>query len=84
MEMLSVLHQSDKNNSPALKFTPRGKEVFDCILKGLSDCQTAEVLGISHCTVRNHREKMLWQNDCDSMRELVARYYGTAHQKNAE
>ncbi len=55
-------------------FTPRGKEVFLLILEGLSNRQIAEQLSISPSAVKRHREKILLQNGCTSMMELVAKY----------
>ncbi|MBM6893467.1 winged helix-turn-helix transcriptional regulator [Desulfovibrio piger] len=55
-------------------FTPRGKEVFLLIIEGLSNRQIAEQLSISPSAVKRHREKMLLQNRCTSMMELVAKY----------
>ena len=60
-----------------IKLTPRGKEVFDFILKGLSDVTIGKCLSITYSGVRRHREKMLLQNNCSSMLELIAKYYGT-------
>lgn len=54
--------------------TPRGKEVFLLILEGFSNRQIAAQLSISPSGVKRHREKMLLQNGCTSMMELVAKY----------
>ena len=43
-------------------------------MRGITYKQIAERLGISLSGVRRHREKMLWQNECRSMLELVAKY----------
>ena len=58
-----------------LRLTPRGSEVFSRILKGLSTKEAAENLGMSTSCVRRHKEKMLLQNNCGTMRELIARHY---------
>lgn len=55
-------------------FTSRGKEVFLLILEWFSNRQIAEQLFISSSAVKRHREKMLLQNGCTSMMELVAKY----------
>lgn len=60
-----------------IKLTPRGKEVFLLILDGLKTNQIAHHLGISRSGVRRHREKMIQDNGCESMIELIAKYYGT-------
>ena len=57
-----------------LRLTPRGKEVFNLIMEGLTIAEIAERLGISYSGVLRHREKMLLQNDCHSMPELVAKF----------
>lgn len=58
-----------------MTFTPRGKEVFHLVLKGKKGVEIAALLGMSRSGVRRHQEKMLLQNDCRSMLELVAKYY---------
>lgn len=45
-----------------IKLTPRGKEVFQLIIKGLSDREIGEYLNISYSGVRRHKEKMLFAN----------------------
>ena len=59
-----------------LVLTQRGKDVFELILEGKTINEIAELLCISHSGVLRHREKMLEQNGCHSMNELVAKYYG--------
>lgn len=58
-----------------LRLTPRGLEVFMHILKGLSTKEVAENLGMSTSCVRRHKEKMLLQNNCGTMLELITRHY---------
>ena len=58
-----------------MKFTPRGREVFHLILKGKTSTEIATLLNISRSGVRRHKEKMLIQNNCNSIAELVAKYY---------
>ncbi len=58
-----------------LRLTSRGSEVFTRILKGMSTKEVAENLGMSTSCVRRHKEKMLLQNNCGTMRELIARHY---------
>lgn len=76
IEMLNAISAENEMLSASLKLTPRGAEVFSLIIKGLSDKRIGEVLGISYSGVRRHKEKMLLSNGCDSMLELVAKYYG--------
>lgn len=58
-----------------IKLTPRGKQVFAFILAGYSRQEIADALQISLSGVRRHREKMLLQNNCKDILELVAKYY---------
>ena len=64
-----------------LKLTPRGTEVFQLILKGVSDKNIGENLGMSYSGVRRHKEKMLLMNGCNTMLELVSKYYEGALEK---
>ena len=58
-----------------IRLTPRGKQVFALILAGNSRQEIADTLQISLSGVRRHREKMLRQNDCKDILELIAKYY---------
>jgi DNA-binding CsgD family transcriptional regulator len=73
-ELLLVCDADEPVSSPTVRFSPRGKEVIDLFMRGHTYRQIAERLGISLSGVRRHQEKMLWQNDCASMLELIARY----------
>ena len=73
--MRAIISETKRNLSQ-LVLTPRGKEVFELILDGKTSNEIAGFLGISYSGVLRHREKMLEQNDCHSMNELVAKYYG--------
>lgn len=59
-----------------VRLTPRGREVFELIMHGLTIAQIAERMSISYSGVLRHREKILMQNDCRTMLELVAKYHG--------
>lgn len=76
-EMLHILRNMSENNAPptTLRFSPRGKEVFMLIAEGLTGKQIAERLGMSVNGVKRHKEKMLFQNNCTTMLELVAKYH---------
>ena len=78
VEMLGLMHKESQDAENGIKLTPRGREVFRLIREGWSDQRIAGYLGISYSGVRRHREKMLLDNGCDSMLELVARYYAHA------
>lgn len=73
-ELLLVAGVHAPEASQTVRFSPRGREVMDLFMRGVTYKQIAEQLGISLSGVRRHREKMLWQNDCKSMLELIARY----------
>lgn len=77
MELMRILNSNNIRDTTidTLQLTPRGKEVFQQILAGATNKSIAERLGMSLSGVRRHREKMLLQNKCDSMFELVSRYY---------
>lgn len=75
IEVLQAMHNVNEFNPNSLKLTPRGTEVFRLILEGLSDKRIGERLGISYSCVRRHKEKMLLENGCKTMLELVAKYY---------
>jgi DNA-binding CsgD family transcriptional regulator len=62
---------------PAVRLTPRGKEVLELYMHGYTYRQIADLLGMSVGGVRRHREKMLLQNDCESVLKLIVMYrYG--------
>ena len=65
-----------KKTASQLVFTPRGRSVFELVLEGKTINEIAELLCISYSGVRRHREKMLDQNGCHSINELIAKYYG--------
>lgn len=60
-----------------IKLTPRGTYVFYMSLNGFTTVRIARDLKMTKSGVRRHREKMLLVNDCNSMLELAAKYYGT-------
>jgi len=67
-----------KNNDvtcTGIKFTPRGFEVFKLVIQGISDKQIANILGMSYGIVRKHRYRMLSQNGCNTMNELITKFY---------
>ena len=61
----------------ALRFSPRGKEVFLLIMEGMTSKRIGERLGMGVNGVKRHKDKMLWQNDCETMRELIVKYRKT-------
>ena len=77
--------EARQSTSPAqVRLSPRGQEVLLLFMQGLTYKQIGEHLGISMSGVQRHREKMLWQNDCDSMMELIARFHEQNSRQNSE
>jgi DNA-binding CsgD family transcriptional regulator len=70
-ETLHLLLKKTDSVLPMLRFTPLGKEAFALMLNGLKMKAICERMGMSVSGVRRHREKMLLQNDCNSMTELL-------------
>jgi len=73
-ELLLAADPTESGLPPPLKFSPRGKEVMELFIRGFTYKEIAEKLGMSRSGVSRHREKMLWQNGCKSMLELIAKY----------
>lgn len=73
-ELLLVDNANTPGAPQSVRLSPRGREVMELFMRGMSYKQIAERLGISRSGVRRHLEKMLWQNECKSMLELMARY----------
>ncbi len=55
--------------------TPREVEVFDCLIDGLPHDETAERLGISSWTVKNHTRSIYSKTGTHSVKELMALVY---------
>lgn len=75
IELMRAILSGLPKNVSQLVLTPRGREVFQLILAGKTSKEIAEIFCISYSGVLRHREKMLEQNDCHSMTELIAKYY---------
>lgn len=75
MEMLSVLGNVPVSKPSSLRLTPRGALVFALLVQGVSVARIGQQLGISYSAVRRHCEKMLFQNKCDTMLELLAKHH---------
>ena len=73
-ELLHLLRKRPEHAMSTLRFTPRGREVFALIVEGASSKEISERLGMGINGVKRHKDKMLWQNNCDTMRELIAKY----------
>jgi DNA-binding CsgD family transcriptional regulator len=73
-ELLHILRKTSEYAMYTLRFTPRGREVFALIMEGLTSKRISERLGMGVNGIKRHKDKMLWQNDCETMRELIAKY----------
>jgi DNA-binding CsgD family transcriptional regulator len=83
-EMLHLMRKTPEQAMTTLRFSPRGKEVFLLILEGMTSKGISERLGMGVNGIKRHKDKMLWQNDCETMRELIAKYYGTAGEEESK
>lgn len=77
IELLHHLNEEPEASISTIQLTPRGREVFELAMSGLSIREISKRLGISYSGVLRHREKMLLANECNSMLELIATYRGT-------
>lgn len=73
---MRTISTSKKPVSAGLRLSQRGVKVFAFILDGMNTMQIAKRLGISYSGVRRHREKMLRDNHCVTMSELIALHHG--------
>ena len=77
IELLHHLNEEPEASISTIRLTPRGREVFELAMSGLSIREISKRLGISYSGVLRHREKMLLANECNPMLELIATYRGT-------
>lgn len=75
IELMRAIMSGIPTNVSQIALTPRGREIFQLILAGKTSKEIAENFCISYSGVLRHREKMLEQNNCHSMTELIAKYY---------
>ena len=73
IELLYFIYKDQDNNF--IKLTSRVKDVFALIITGKTNEEIAKELGISKSGVRRHKEKMLLQNNCNTILELISKYY---------
>lgn len=76
IELMRAIASELATNISELTLTSRGKEVFELALEGKTISEISKLLCISFSGVLRHREKMLEENACHSMNELIAKYYG--------
>jgi two-component system response regulator NreC len=78
----ALLHQTvtseQRRGAPVEPLTPRELEVLHLLVRGNTNRQTAEVLGISVRTVENHRANLMGKLGISSRVELVS--YAEEHQ----
>lgn len=73
-ELLAELETDAFADTSEIRLSPRGKAVLSLLATGATYRQVSERLGMGVGGVRRHIEKMRWQNDCESILELIARY----------
>lgn len=74
IELLHKLNKNYEETMTNIRLTPRGREVFELAMRGLSIEKISKTLGISYSAVLRHREKMLMENECNTMMELIAKH----------
>lgn len=79
--MLHILRAIPEDVVSTLRFSPRGKEVFILAMKGLTSKRIGERLGMGVSGVKRHKEKMLLQNNCTTILELIAKYRKAAREE---
>ncbi|MDR3363273.1 MAG: hypothetical protein LBO64_10630 [Desulfovibrio sp.] len=79
-DLLRILRKTSEHAMHTLRFTPRGREVFALIIEGLTSKGISERLGMGVNGIKRHKDKMLLQNDCETMRELIAKYRQAARE----
>jgi DNA-binding CsgD family transcriptional regulator len=57
-----------------VSLTPRGKEVLQSFMDGLTYKKMGKKLGISRDGIRQQRDRMLNQNGCATTNELIIKY----------
>jgi len=64
----------NKNIMPPDTLTPKEKEVFNFIMKAISNKQIAEKLIIAESTVEKHINSILRKTECADSKELIVKY----------
>jgi DNA-binding CsgD family transcriptional regulator len=75
-ELLAELETDAFADAPEIRLSPRGRAVLSLLATGATYRQVSERLGMGVGGVRRHIEKMRWQNDCESLLELIVSYRG--------
>jgi DNA-binding CsgD family transcriptional regulator len=73
-ELLAKLETNAFADAPEIRMSPRGRDVLSLLAAGASYRQASERLGMGIGGIHRHIERMRWQNDCESLLELIARY----------
>ncbi|CAN5453225.1 hypothetical protein BH11BAC1_BH11BAC1_27170 [soil metagenome] len=75
MSITEPLQNSQESNHALhilpLEITPREKEILQLIYEGFTDKEMAANLGISHHTVRKHRERLRTKFKTDNSPSMV-------------
>lgn len=79
IEMLYKMDHAPECKIRQLILTPRGAEVLQLSVTGMSGREIGKKLGISFSAVKRHKEKMLLANSCTSIQDLIAVYYAAAN-----
>ncbi len=66
----------DGGNAHNIVLTPKGAGVFHLLRRGETVKEIAKILGVSVSAINRHRENMLFFNECNTILELVSKYYG--------
>ena len=74
-ELLAALETDAFADAPEIRLSPRGRDILSLLAAGASHRQASERLGMGMGGVRRHIEKMCWQNDCESILTLIAKYH---------
>ena len=64
------------------QLTPKEQEVVRAIGKGLTNCQMADIMGVSHHTVRNHVHQVLRALHMRRRGEVAAWYWEVIHPRD--
>jgi DNA-binding NarL/FixJ family response regulator len=72
LKIIQSILPRNEIESPLSKLTPREKEVFALMTKGLMNKQIASQLGVSHATVKNHVTSILRKLGAKVRTEAVA------------
>lgn len=76
------MHEREHKRKRARRATPRESEVLQLVLKGYTNKDIAQQLGISDYTARDHVSALLKKNEVRNRAQLLALYVPVARKKN--